>query len=83
MHMSLNWLPLYLFIILSKILGNNFGKSNASRRGFGYDHKCLWWLQKKGVLTMSVQGLVFGKSSQDFCHVGEADMAAYQNKSMW
>lgn len=82
--MSLNWLPLYLFIIFSKILGNNFGKSNAIRRGlFRYDHKCLWWLQKEVVLTMSAQGTAFGKSSQDFCHMGEADMAAYQNKAIW
>lgn len=72
MHVSLNWFKLLnLFIILSKILGNNFGKSDAIRRGlFRYDRKCLWWLQIKVVLTMSTQGTVFGKSSQDFATRG-------------
>lgn len=67
--MSSNWLLLNLFIILSKILGNTFGKSNALRKGlFRCHHKCLWWLQKKVVLAMSAQGIVFGKSGQDLYH---------------
>lgn len=53
---------LYTGYLSSKILGDNFGKSDAMRKGlFRYDHKYLWWSQKKVILTMGIQGTALGK----------------------
>lgn len=76
MHMSLNWLPLkqnswQQFWVRVMLSGKDW--SDVS-----YD---LWWFQKKLILTMSAQ--VFGKSGHNFCHMGVANVAAYQNKSTW